>query len=249
MSSRVRNLLVNHVLFNPVISILSSFSNTVTRLRKLFYSSKYLLLVFFILFYLLFIPYSQGFVGQLFSSLIVSLVLVLAGYSVKQKKTIGKVTLIVVFVTLFFVWFFTIQGTTESEALVRFFTTISFSLIGALIFINILRSERKRTIESDFIWGGVATYLLIGLTFASVYRLVELYNPGSFISSSIPPTVDFPNFVYYSYYALTTIGGVMTPNTLQAQSFVMLEPTIGTLFIAILITRLVGIAGNKKSNP
>jgi hypothetical protein len=208
-----------------------------------------LLLVFFILFYLLFIPYSQAFYGQLFLSFLVSLVLVTAGYSVKQEKTIGPATLIIVFVTLFFVWFFTIQGTLESETLVRFFTTISFSLIGVLIFINILRTEHKRTIESDFIWGGVATYLLIGLTFASIYRLVELYTPGSFTSSSTPSTVDFSNFIYFSYYALTTIGGVMTPNTLQAQSFVMLEPTIGTLFIAILITRLVGIAGNNKSNP
>jgi hypothetical protein len=204
--------------------------------------------VFFILFYLLFIPYSQGFLGQLLSSIIVSLVLVIAGYSVKQEKTIGPITLITVFATLFFVWFFTIQGTSQSEALVRFFTTISFSLIGALIFINILRTERKRTVESDFIWGGVATYLLIGLTFASVYRLVELFTPGSFTSSSIPPSVGFSNFIYFSYYALTTIGGVMTPNTLQAQSLVMLEPTLGTLFIAILISRLVGIAGNKE-NP
>jgi hypothetical protein len=201
--------------------------------------------VFFILFYLLFIPYSQGVFGQLFSSVIVSLVLVIAGYSVKQEKTIGPITLAIVFVTLFFVWFFTIQGTSESEALVRFFTTISFSLIGALIFINILRTERKQAIQSDFIWGGVSTYLLIGLTFASIYRLVQLYNPGSFTSSSIPPSSDFSSFVYFSYYALTTIGGLMTPNTLQAQSLVMLEPTLGTLFIAILIARLVGIAGNK----
>ena len=214
-------------------------------MKRLFSSSKYLLLVFFIIFYLLFIPYSQGLFGQLFSSIIVSLVLVIAGYSVKQEKTIGPLTLAIVFVTLFFVWFFTIQGTAQSEALVRSFTTISFSLIGALIFVNILRTARRQTVQSDFVWGGVATYLLIGLAFASVYRLVELYTPGSFTSASIPPATDFSNFVYFSYYALTTIGGVMTPNTLQAQSLVMLEPTIGTLFIAILIARLVGIAGSK----
>jgi hypothetical protein len=214
-------------------------------LKERFYRSKYFLLVFSIVFYLLFIPYSQGYFGQVFLSLIVSLVLVIAGFSVKQEKTIGTVTLLIVSVTLFFVWFFTIQGSQHSEELVRFFTTISFSLIGALIFINILRTERKKIIEMDFVWGGVATYLLIGLAFASVYRLVELYVPGSFSSLSTPPTHDFSNFIYFSYYALTTIGGLMTPNTLQAQSLVMLEPIIGTLFIAILISRLVGIVGNK----
>jgi predicted neutral ceramidase superfamily lipid hydrolase len=195
---------------------------------------------------LLFIPYSQGYFGSIFLSFIVSLVLIIAGLSVKQEKRTGPIALITALATLFFVWFFTIQGSTRSEALVRFFTTISFSFIGVLIFINILRTQRKSSIESDFIWGGVASYLLIGLTFASIYRLVELYHPGSFSSSSMPPSQDFSNFIYYSYYALTTIGGLMTPNTLQAQSLVMLEPVIGTLFIAILISRLVGIAGNKE---
>jgi hypothetical protein len=203
--------------------------------------------VFFIVFYLLFIPYSQGYFGQIFLSVIVSLVLVIAGFSIKQEKTIGPITLLIVFVTLFFVWFFTIQESRYSEGLVRFFTTISFSLIGALIFVHIIRTERKRIIEMDFVWGGVATYLLIGLAFASVYRLVEIYSPGSFSSLSTPPSHDFSNFIYFSYYALTTIGGLMTPNTLQAQSLVMLEPIIGTLFIAILISRLVGIVGSKQN--
>ncbi len=173
--------------------------------------------------------------------------LVIAALSVKQEKKTGPTALIIVFVTLVFVWFFTLQGGFHSEELVRFFTTISFSLIGAVIFVDIIRTQHKKTIEADFVWGGVATYLLIGLAFASVYRLVELYTPGSFSSLSSPPTHDFSNFIYYSYYALTTIGGLMTPNTLQAQSLVMLEPIIGTLFIAILISRLVGIVGNKQN--
>ncbi|MCW4028684.1 MAG: ion channel [Candidatus Bathyarchaeota archaeon] len=213
------------------------------------YGSKYFILVFFIIVYLLFIPYSQGYFGQIFLSAIVSVVLVIAGFSVKQEKTIGSITLRVVLVTLAFVWFFTIQGSMRSEELVRFFTAISFSLIGVLIFINIIRTTRKKTVEMDFIWGGVSTYLLIGLAFASVYRLIEIYAPGSFSSSAIPPKSDFSNFIYFSYYALTTIGGLMTPNTLQAQSLVMLEPVIGTLFIAIFISRLVDIAGNKEKHP
>jgi glucan phosphoethanolaminetransferase (alkaline phosphatase superfamily) len=144
------------------------------------------------------------------------------------------------------VWFFTVQGSQRSEELVRVFTTISFSLIGAIIFLNIIGTAKKKALEEDFIWGGVATYLLIGLAFASIYHLTELYTPGSFSILSSQSTVNFANFVYFSYYALTTIGGVLTPNTLQAQSLVMLEPIIGTLFIAILISRLVSILGKEK---
>jgi hypothetical protein len=172
-------------------------------------------------------------------------VLVIAGFSVKQEKTIGPITMIIAFVTLAVVWVFTIQGSGMSEELARSFTAVSFSLIGAVIFIQIIRSARRKVIEMDFVWGGVATYLLIGLAFASIYRLVELYAPGSFSSLSTPASYSFSNFVYFSYYALTTIGGLMNPNTLQAQSLMMLEPVIGNLFIAILISRLVGIVGNK----
>ncbi len=233
-----------------MISIYASILDSLRNFKKWVFRSKYFFLVFFILFYLLFIPYSQGYFGQIFLSLIVSSVLVIAGFSVKQEKTIGPITLLIVFVTLAFVWFFTIQGSLRSETLARFFTIISFSLIGALIFIHIIKTAQRKTIELDFIWGGVATYLLIGLTFASIYRLVELHAPGSFSSLSVPPSSDFSNFIYFSYYALTTIGGLMTPNTLQAQSLVMLEPIIGTLFIAIFISRLAGIIGSKKpSSP
>lgn len=202
--------------------------------------------MFFIIFYLLFIPYSQGYFGQIFLSIIVSIVLAIAGLSVKKEKTIGPVTLLIVFVTLVLIWFFTVQGSQRGEELVRSFTAISFSLIGALIFLNIINTAKKKTLESDFIWGGIATYLLIGLAFGSLYHLVELRGPGSFSGSSGQAQVDFANFIYFSYYTLTTIGGTLTPNTLQAQSLVMLEPVIGTLFIAILISRLVSIVGNKQ---
>jgi hypothetical protein len=147
---------------------------------------------------LLFIPYSQGYFGQILLSVIVSLVLVIAGLSVKKEKTIGPITLLIVFVTLVLVWFFTVQGSQRSEELVRVFTTISFSLIGALIFLNIIGTAKKRTLEADFIWGGVATYLLIGLAFASIYHLAVLYTPGSFSSLSSQSAVNFANFVYFS---------------------------------------------------
>ncbi|MCW4000481.1 MAG: ion channel [Candidatus Bathyarchaeota archaeon] len=176
-----------------------------------------------------------------------SAVLIVAGVSIKQERIIGPITLLIVSATLVIVWIFTIQGSLRSEELARFFTTVSFSLIGALIFINIINTARKRALETDFIWGGVATYLLIGLSFASVYRLVEISTPGSFLSASVPPRYDFSSFIYFSYYSLTTIGGLMTPNTLQAQSLVMLEPIIGTLFIAIFISRLIGVVGNKQT--
>jgi hypothetical protein len=199
--------------------------------------------VLFTFFYLLFIPYASSIIGQIVESFLLSSVLVIAGLSIKKsEKFLSLIILLVIFVDVFFVWLFIVQSNSLIEAITRGLTSVSFAFVAGLIFTDLLKVTYRKTVGSDFIWGGVATYLLIGLTFASVYRLVELYTPGSFSSSSTPPSYDFSNFIYYSYYALTTIDGLMTPNTLQAQSLVMLEPVMGTLFIAILISRLVSIA-------
>jgi uncharacterized protein YacL len=58
--------------------------------------------------------------------------LVIAGLSVKKEKTIGRIILLIVFVTLVLVWFFTVQGSQRSEEIVRVLLQFfSFSLIGA----------------------------------------------------------------------------------------------------------------------
>jgi hypothetical protein len=53
-----------------------------------------------------------------------------------------------------------------------------------IIFIDLATDNIKvsRTLTTDYIWGGIATYLLIGLTFASLFHLIELIAPGSFFS-------------------------------------------------------------------
>jgi hypothetical protein len=96
-------------------------------------------------------------------------------------------------------------------------------------------------------WGGIAIYLLIGLTWGSLFDLVEIVTPGSFVASTTSGPIEFPLFVYFSFLAITTLGGVITPVTLQAQSLVMIEPIIGTLYIAILIARLVNVIPKRQA--
>ena len=74
--------------------------------------------------------------------------------------------------------------------------------------------------------------------------LVNAINPGSFYASSVHnPTgvFTFPDFIYYSFVTLATLGyGDITPLTAQARSLAILETASGTIYIAVLIARLVG---------
>lgn len=120
--------------------------------------------------------------------------------------------------------------------------TVLFYTFTALI--CLWRVISARQITTDTISGAISVYLLMGLTWATAYNLVETINPGSFASSHPDIAFTFPAFIYYSFVTLATLGyGDITPLTDQARSLALLETVSGTLYIAVLIARLVAAAG------
>lgn len=102
--------------------------------------------------------------------------------------------------------------------------------------------------------GGVAVYLLLGLTWANLYELIEHLSPGAF---HFPKAHSGPEdlsatLAYYSFVTLTTIGyGEILPLHPVARSAAVLEGLLGQLFPAILIARLVAmeLAAHVKAPP
>ena len=105
------------------------------------------------------------------------------------------------------------------------------------------------------IQGAIAAYILIGLTWAIIYRLLELQLPGSL---SIPPVAigraahdRETELTYFSFVTLTTLGyGDITPVHPTARMFVIIEALIGQLFPATLLARLVSLetSGRGRDN-
>jgi len=101
-------------------------------------------------------------------------------------------------------------------------------------------------VTRDKIAGAICVYLLLGMVWAFVYTLLGHTQPGAF---RIPEEVMLGmgqgsqyTFFYYSFVTLTTLGyGDITPTTPFAQTLAWLEATIGQLYMAILIARLVGL--------
>ena len=100
-------------------------------------------------------------------------------------------------------------------------------------------------VTADVLSGAICVYLLSGLTWASVYILIETIQPGSFHVSHAQnsgDTMTYSDFLFFSFATLTTLGyGDITPITPQARSFAIVEAVYGVLYSAILIARLVGI--------
>ncbi|MGH7800409.1 MAG: potassium channel family protein [Thermodesulfobacteriota bacterium] len=104
---------------------------------------------------------------------------------------------------------------------------------------------RYEEVTGDTIYGAICVYFLIGITWTTIFVLINILQPGSFYinpPNNIDNVQDWSDFIYYSYATLTTLGyGDITPVTSQARSFGVLETIIGQLYLTILVARLIGL--------
>jgi len=117
-----------------------------------------------------------------------------------------------------------------------------FGFVTVILFSAVIR-EQKTTF--DIICGAISVYFLIGITWAYGIMVMELLVPNSFNIAGIVPTElrYLPDFISFSFSVLTTTGNFnVTALTPFARMIMMFEMITGTLFIAILISWLVGKA-------
>jgi ion channel len=112
----------------------------------------------------------------------------------------------------------------------------------------------KKVLRPGFVTAGklydaVSVYLLLGLTWASLYNWTEQRVPGSFrlTSESSPHPITPEIFLYFSFSTLTTVGyGDVIAVRSLSRMLVSLEAIAGVLYVAILIARLAGSYGRRK---
>jgi Ion channel len=102
------------------------------------------------------------------------------------------------------------------------------------------------------VMGGVAAYLLIGVTWAFGYKLLmeEVPDAIHFQSSFAGMSTGEPSrLIYFSFATLTTLSfGDAYPVHRVARSLAISEALIGQLYPAILIATLVGMALQTRFN-
>jgi hypothetical protein len=103
---------------------------------------------------------------------------------------------------------------------------------------------------SDRILVSVSLYLLIGMLWFDLYKLLDTLHPGSFLASSSPQSLPPGSLMYLSFITLTTLGyGDIVPVTPIARIVAALEAVAGVLYIAITVARLVSSYEHKREGP
>ena len=115
-------------------------------------------------------------------------------------------------------------------------------VLGALV-ATFAELVSNRDASADSLVGAIFGYFVIAAAFALLYRQMEGAHPGSF---RLPEGGDLDTqMLYFSLITVTTAGyGDITPATSTAQITVALEAALGTLYLAILIGRIVGQLGS-----
>jgi voltage-gated potassium channel Kch len=113
-------------------------------------------------------------------------------------------------------------------------------VFGLFTLLVLLRTLSPGPITRRRIEGAIAAYLLIAMTFALAFELVELTWPGSIHFNGGPPELLSAGMSYFSLVTLTTVGyGDVTPVTSLARQLAMFEGLIGQMYPAIIIGWMV----------
>jgi hypothetical protein len=125
-------------------------------------------------------------------------------------------------------------------------TAVKVSGLAILIVMTLRHTFRPGRVSVHRVMGGVAAYLLIGLTWAFGYKLLMERRPDAIhfqYSIAGSPTGEPSRLIYFSFATLTSVSyGDAYPIHRVARSMAMAEALIGQLYPSILIATLVGMA-------
>jgi ABC-type uncharacterized transport system permease subunit len=100
-----------------------------------------------------------------------------------------------------------------------------------------------RRVTTDELFAAGATFTLIAWGFAYVYLVCQTWYPGSFVGTTRPGEPrTFIELLFLSFTNLSAAGlGDILPITSLARVLVMLEQFAGVAYIAVVVSRLIGL--------
>jgi hypothetical protein len=134
--------------------------------------------------------------------------------------------------------------------------SVEFFYIARLVFLVFLIWEflrfilRAPRVNSEVICAGMSVYLLLGLMWMFAYLLVARAVPDAFAFTAGPAagqSLHLHNAFYFSFITLSTVGyGDIIPVSNVARMLAAMEAITGTLYVAVLISRLVALYSSEK---
>jgi hypothetical protein len=171
---------------------------------------------------------------------IVGISVVVAAVAAVGRSAVSFVTVLLVAApTAALHWLVYTTGATQWTVLSWGFSAALYAVTLVYLLYYVFRRE---VMTDDRLFGAAAAYLLIGVLWSYLYGIVGYAYPGSFSVAGNPTSPEGYEYLYFSFTVLTSTGfGDVVPLLRQARSLCVVEQLIGTLFLAILIARLVGV--------
>jgi hypothetical protein len=100
-----------------------------------------------------------------------------------------------------------------------------------------------RFVTRDELWATGATFTVVAWAFAYTFMAVQVLWPGSFMTpASANPSRTWFEMLFLSFTNLTSVGlSDIVPVQPHARSWVMIEQVAGLLYVALVISRIVGL--------
>lgn len=103
-------------------------------------------------------------------------------------------------------------------------------------------------VDLNSLIGAFCVYLLIGMIWALLYRLLHLYGLASFSGNiTEEERALFPDLVYFSFVTLASLGyGDISPIGGLPRTLAYLEAVIGQFYLAVMVASLVGVYSGRR---
>ena len=125
-----------------------------------------------------------------------------------------------------------------------FAVVLSFAFDVFIIVVIFHRVFAREEPTAETIFGAVCIYLLIGFSFGRLYGIIAIIQPHAFyFDPAIKPhaaPMGF-DFICFSFGSMTTAGAAgIAAASPQVGSLSMIESILGVLYLAVMISRLMG---------
>jgi hypothetical protein len=185
-------------------------------------------------------PFMQGHVGRALFSVFGIAILILVVLAVRSSPGL---TWVAVLFGIPATVLLLIQAVTGSDDLLPYSSALEAVLYFYAARSLIIYMLADREITRDELFAVGATFTLVAWAFAYAYTVYQAIDPGSF-TAAIDPQGD-RSWVELLYLSFATLSGVglsdVAPIQPFARSLAMLEQIAGLAYIALVVSRLVGL--------
>jgi ion channel len=124
----------------------------------------------------------------------------------------------------------------------------TMGLFNGIVTVALLRYVLdSHVINTDKVFGAVAAYVLIAITFACLFCMLQYIETRAFYIAQVNDPdgkLTWSDSMYFSFTVLTSTGfGEITPVTDMARSLIVIEQVLGVMYVAFLVARLANLYG------